>query len=287
LRLRLARRRHMIRLYCGHLIVLLDCSFWGLLGPFLAVLSWFPFYLVNIFCPPSPEFFLRVKTPWDAMLFMYTVIHGVRVIDADGKHGVLIPGVSKMKGAFLANHRSWGDFIADPAMAAAVPVARTAAVCVTCLAGLFGVLLGGIIMIQRGKTDRQELKAKCAMVDRYLFYPEGTRRANKPDSDEVCALKPGGLKNIYEAGDAAYIVITVGKEYIVDEYRGRVSFSTTLYRARHPPLLPADYATFEEFLAAIDVAWRSTWSRAYRLRDEVAAGKWGADPAESVGMRLL
>ena len=105
-------------------------------------------------------------------------------------------------------------------------------------------------------------------LQRYLFYPEGTRRANAPDADEPGALKAGGLKNIYEvllafprilaasaskracgaiyrlskghlskwslphseaipssfsasdqAGDAAHIVITVGKEWIVNEKR--------------------------------------------------------------------
>ena len=54
------------------------------------------------------------------------------------------------------------------------------------------------------------------------------------DADEPGPLRPGGLKNVYESGHAAHIVVTVNKEFIWDERRGRVSCRTTLYRARHP-----------------------------------------------------
>ena len=30
-------------------------------------------------------------------------------------------------------------------------------------------------MINRGKTSRQQLKERCATLQRYMFYPEGTR----------------------------------------------------------------------------------------------------------------
>ena len=59
-------------------------------------------------------------------------------------------------------------------------------------------------MINRGKTSRQQLKERCATLKRYMFYPEGTRRAGHADADEPGALKVGGLKNIYESGHAAH-----------------------------------------------------------------------------------
>ena len=39
-------------------------------------------------------------------------------------------------------------------------------------------------MINRGKTSRQQLKERCATLKRYMFYPEGTRRAGHADADE-------------------------------------------------------------------------------------------------------
>ena len=99
-------------------------------------------------------------------------------------------------------------------------------------------------MINRGKTSRQQLKERCATLKRYMFYPEGTRRAGHANADEPGALKVGGLKNIYESGHAAHIVISVNKERIWNEKKGWVSCRTTLYRARHPtPIAPSDHAT--------------------------------------------
>ena len=100
----------------------------------------------------------------------------------------------------------------SPAQSASTVVARLAAVAVTLFAGLIGLASRKVIMIRRGKTSRQQMMALCKQHNRYLIYTEGTRRENAPDADEPCALRAGGLKNIFESGDAAHIVITVGKE---------------------------------------------------------------------------
>jgi len=79
---------------------------------------------------------------------------------------------------------------------------------------------------------------------------------------------------LQEAGDEALIVITVGKENIVNERTGRVNYSTHLYRATHPPLCAKDHKTLESYLAAVDAAWRNTWRRAYELRDDEVDRIW-------------
>ena len=77
----------------------------------------------------------------------------------------------------------------------------------------------------------------------------------------------------YESGHAAHIVVTVNKEFIWDERRGRVSCRTTLYRARHPtPVYPEAHPTFDSFVAAVEEAWKSTWARAYELRAKHEGG---------------
>ena len=133
-------------------------------------------------------------------------------------------------------------------------------------------------MINRGKTSRQQLREKCDKLKRYMVYPEGTRRASMKDADQPGALRPGGLKNVYESGHAAHIVVTVNKEFIWDERRGRVSFSSRLYRATSEPLHPSDHSTLDSFLSAVDDAWRDAWRRAYQLRHDHLEHEWSEAP---------
>ena len=50
------------------LILIVDMLFWGLVMPPIAVVMWLPLRLIARTCPPSPEFFLKVETPWDILL---------------------------------------------------------------------------------------------------------------------------------------------------------------------------------------------------------------------------
>lgn len=196
------------------------------------------------------------------------------MVDCDADvPGIVMPEASFFRGAVLVNHRSWADFIIDPAQAHCAVVARAAAVAICVLGSLIGLASDRIIVILRGKTSRVELMRKCAAYERFIMYPEGTRRASAANADEPVPLRVGGIKNLYEARNAALIVITVNKERIFDERRGRVSFGTVLYRARHSPITPDDHGTFESFHRAIEVAWQDTWRRAHALRTAEEANK--------------
>lgn len=178
----------------------------------------------------------------------------------------------------------------DPLQAHAGTVARGMAIVVVMLTGLLGVVTerltrsSGLIWMNRGSTSRQQLAVACARHPRYLIFPEGTRRANKPNADEVVDLRPGGLKNIFEAKDDAHIVVTVDKELLMNEARVSVGFCVTLYRARHPPIAAVDYPTFEAFLDAVNAAWRTTWARAHALRAERQGGGGGKPPTRAAAM---
>jgi len=250
-----------------YVLLILDCLFWGLIAPLLNIPLWIVLRLASLCCSIDPETRLRVATPWDVILNAWNIIHGIRMLDADGEHGLIVPNVADMRGALIMNHRTWSDFVVDPAQGAATVVARTAAVAVTLLGGVTGLLSRRVIMIQRGKTSRQQLMALCAKHERYLIYPEGTRRANAADKDEPAALRAGGLKNVYEAGDALHIIITVGKEDLVNEKKGILRCGVTLFRARHPPIHAKDFNTFEKYLAHVEKAWVMTWRRAYAFRE--------------------
>ena len=146
----------------------------------------------------------------------YLRAHGIRVVDEDPvKSTILIPGIESFRGAVLMNHRSWGDFGVDPYQGHCACVGRLEAFLAMGLAGMLGLLSNRAIIIQRGKTSRGVLRAMCAKHDRYLVYPEATRRAAQPNADEAIPLQGvGGLKNIWEDRALALIVITGIYTYI-------------------------------------------------------------------------
>ncbi len=268
-------------MYVSIVGVVLDTLLWFfvLVPPFLVlwVVVRLGFGLAR--APPPPW----ARTPLDFVIRVYLLAHRVRVIDADGANaaGALhVPGVDALRGALLMNHRSWGDFAFDVYQGRCSNVTRFAAFLVTGLGGVVALLSGRTIIYYRGSTTRQQLQAKCASHERYLIYPEGTRRGSAEDADEPGALRPGGLKNIHEAGLGATVVVAVDKELIVDERRGTLSAAcgglcgggATIYRAVSPTIQARDHKTFDLFLAAVEAEWRRTWARAYRLRDEHQRG---------------
>ena len=252
-------------------ILILDVLLWVIVMPLVTLAVWCVCRpVLKLACQPVPVW---LDTPWETLQSWYLVFHGVKVVDADGANTWRLPNVQNIEGCVMMNHRSWGDFVIDPTMAFAPVVARAAAIAATMFAGLIGLICGKVVMIFRGKTSRQQPREKCDKLKRYMVYPEGTRRASMKDADQPGALRPGGLKNVYESGHAAHIVVTVNKEFIWDERRGRVSCRTTLYRARHPtPVYPEAHPTFDSFVAAVEEAWKSTWARAYELRAKHEGG---------------
>mmetsp|Transcript_14753 Transcript_14753/g.48240 ORF Transcript_14753/g.48240 Transcript_14753/m.48240 type:complete len:294 (+) Transcript_14753:49-930(+) len=270
-------------------ILILDQVFWSILMPPVALTAWTVMKLCTFLCVQAgliSETPCWLDTPFDLLAYWYLLAHGVHVRDEAPAGGIavpspiLLPGIQSFRGAVLMNHRSFGDFVIDPMQANAAVVSRGAAAAAMLLAGALGVATRRVILIFRHPgpcnqpTSREELQRMCRSHQRYLLYPEGTRRASHPDADDPAVLRVGGLKNIWEVGDEAMIVITVGKEDIVNENRGHVSFNTQLYRAWHPPLRAADHASLESFLGAVDEAWRDTWRRAYQLRADDLERIW-------------
>lgn len=270
----------------GYLLLIPACVVWFVAVPPLALVLWLlarPLFAIlptfggTAECPPWLE------TPWDVVVHAATLGFGVKVCDADGEHSLVLPGVRTLRCAVLANHRSWADFFIDPAQGHCAVVARTAAVAAGGVAGLLGLASRRVIRISRGVDSRHTISAKCEAHERFLMYPEGTRRASAADAHEPSALKVGGLKNLYEAGRPALVAISVNKERVINERSGAVGCGVTLYRARSPLLRPADHPTFEGFLEAVEAAWVAAWRRAYALRDEhEPPGRGAGSPSPSL-----
>ena len=241
--------------------------FWALLAPAIILVAW-PFVWVLVVSTRGLPVPIWLKTPWDFLCHFFVWGHHIRIVDADGDDDVVPRRIVGARGAVLTNHRSWADFAFDPAQFHCAVIARRLAVVVCGIAGVMGILSGKVIMIQRGVTSRHEMFGRAAEKGLFLFYPEGTRRANGPSPHEPGELKIGGLKSIFEAQIEAHITITVGKEDILNEGVGRVGCGTTVYRASHPAIDAGEYEEFDQFLADVQSAWQETWYRAYALRDE-------------------
>uniref|UniRef100_A0A7S0HNB7 Phospholipid/glycerol acyltransferase domain-containing protein n=1 Tax=Phaeocystis antarctica TaxID=33657 RepID=A0A7S0HNB7_9EUKA len=109
---------------------------------------------------------------------------------------------------YLCNHRSMADCYVDIWQCDATVVIRQLAAAVSLLGTVAGMVSGRLLIINRGKTNRTQLAAMSAKHPRLLLYPEGTRR---PQATTPAPLRPGGLKNAYEAGHPVRIVMTAGK----------------------------------------------------------------------------
>jgi 1-acyl-sn-glycerol-3-phosphate acyltransferase len=274
----------------GIIVLIVVLVLWFIILPPIAVVLWILARTV-VFCLrfDDAEVPYWLDTPWDMLTHGAVAFFCVRVQDCDGQHSVILPGIRNMRCAVMANHRSFGDFFVDPAMADCAVMARIAAVAVTCIAGCIGLAWNRIIMVNRGQDSRQMIFERSERHERYLFYPEGTRRASHPDADEPVALKPGGIKNVYEGNRPVLINICVNKERIVNEKKGWVSWGVVLYRARAGPIDPADYKSFDAFLKAVEQAWGDAWRRAYNERDTCETGQGsnreapahGSDPLSS------
>lgn len=267
----------------GFLILIPAMLVWFILMPPIAVLLWLVVRaVVSVTRLDEADLPYWLETPWDILTNASSAFFCVKVQDCDGQHTLLLPGIRTMRCAVMANHRSWGDFFVDPAMAHCAVMARIAAVAVTCIAGAVGLAFDRVIMINRSKDSRQTIFDKVERHERYLFYPEGTRRASHADADEPVALKAGGVKNVYEGSRPVLICICVNKERIINEKSGGVRWGVTLYRARSGPIDPADYPSFDAFLQAVEQAWRDTWRRAYAERDTCEPSGGGAEADSDV-----
>jgi len=159
---------------------------------------------------------------------------------------------------YLCNHCSMADCYVDIWQCDATVVIRQLAGAVSLLGTVAGLVSGRLLIINRGKTNRSQLAAMSAKHPRLLLYPEGTRR---PHATAPAQLRPGGLKNAYEAGHPVRVVMTAGKDAVIDERRCSATVGVRLWRVASPLLLPAEFDSFDTFMLAVEALWAATWAR--------------------------
>lgn len=159
---------------------------------------------------------------------------------------------------YLCNHRSMADCYVDMWQCDATMVIRQLAGLVSLLGTVAGLASNRLLIINRGKTDRKQLAVRSAKHPRLLIYPEGTRR---PQATTPAPLRPGGLKNAFEAGHPVRIVMTDGKDVAIDEKRCAAAAGVRLWRVVSPMVRPAEFETSEAFVLAVEQAWAATWAQ--------------------------
>ncbi|CAE8609624.1 unnamed protein product [Polarella glacialis] len=167
---------------------------------------------------------------------------------------------------FLANHRSWGDFWVDAALLGGPSfISRMlVAVSIPCSAG-WGYLRGWLWFFHRGakykggtvnwmmafwRACHEDCPGKGVVM-----YPEGTRSL----LPQGLPLKPGGLAAAFKLSWPVQIVITTNKEFVMAEKSLGIGFGIRCVTSVSEPLWPKDFASFEDFIEAVEALWQQTW----------------------------
>jgi hypothetical protein len=169
---------------------------------------------------------------------------------------------------YLANHRSWADFFLDVVMTdgRAQMLSRMAVLMVFPAFMLPVCVIKSVILFNRGQridkdrfNQRINRKMNESPVEGLIVYPEG-HRSTKTDS---LTLKRGMLHYCFDFKRTVQIVITRNKEAVLSEKDMRCSLGQTCLVGYAEAIDPSKFASFEDFLAAVQKAWDSEWKRVY------------------------
>jgi 1-acyl-sn-glycerol-3-phosphate acyltransferase len=174
---------------------------------------------------------------------------------------------------YLHNHRSWADFFLDMYVTEgrAAPLSRWAVFPVLPIVLTSGVLLRGILFFKRNRvSDKEafnkwlEARVRAGYIKGLLVYPEGHRSL----LPQGLPLKRGMLHFAYSRQWPLQIVITSHKEDLLSEKQLVARWNARLAIGFSDVIKPADFATFDDFVAAIQNIWDATWQSVYNSSEE-------------------
>lgn len=169
---------------------------------------------------------------------------------------------------YLANHRSWADFFLDVVMTdgRAQMLSRMAVMTVFPAFMIPVCVIKSVILFNRGQrinknsfNERINRKMKESPVEGLIVYPEG-HRSTKAQS---LTLKRGMLHYCFDHKRTVQIVMTRNKEAVLSEKDMRCNLGQTCLVGYAQPIDPSKFASFEEFLAAVQKSWDDEWGRVY------------------------
>jgi 1-acyl-sn-glycerol-3-phosphate acyltransferase len=164
----------------------------------------------------------------------------------------------------LSNHRSFTDFFLDSyLLGGAMHLSRYLIAFVLPVCGLYAYMSGRGIFFIRHKTSRQSLSKKIVNhLNTYtsqplIVYPEGTRYlGNSP-----IPLKYGMIKTCYEYNLPCQILMSSGKEFIVNEKTQSLNFHRTCIYTLSNQIHPKNFSSFLEFYEEITKQWQLSWHK--------------------------
>ncbi|KAL4431179.1 hypothetical protein ABPG75_006435 [Micractinium tetrahymenae] len=178
------------------------------------------------------------------------------------------PDIAEGKVVYLFNHRGWGDFFIDMWVsgARARPLSRRAVgmafpAFTSSLMSIKSILLFNRAGVKDTEKFNRWLDTELAEgpQNSLLVYPEGTR-SQKAQS---LPLKRGMLRYAFSRKLPVQVVITAGKEEVLNERRRWAHLGRTLVTGCSEVLESAQFEDFEEFAGAVQRLWDEQWERVH------------------------
>eukprot|EP00887_Chlorella_sp_A99_P006361 scaffold3.g6361.t1 len=169
---------------------------------------------------------------------------------------------------YLPNHRSFADFFLDQW----ITEGRAATLSRLAVGGVFPLVMASlvavrsIILFQRGGRRVRAKESFNAWLDdklakssqkSFLIYPEG-HRSTKGQS---LPLKTGMLKYAFSRRMPVQTIISANKEAVMDEKALSAHFGQTVVVGFSEVIDPADFGSFEDFMAKVQSTWDAEWER--------------------------
>lgn len=178
------------------------------------------------------------------------------------------PDVAQGKVVYLTNHRAWCDFFVDMWVtgARAQPLSRRAVgmafpAFTSSLLCIRSILLFNRAGVKDTEKFNRWLDSELSEgpQNSLLVYPEGTRSLKT----QSLPLKRGMLRYAFSRKLPVQVVITAGKEEVLNERRRWVHLGRTLATGCSEVLDSSQFDDFEEFVGAVQKLWDEQWARVH------------------------
>ncbi|PSC76505.1 EF hand [Micractinium conductrix] len=213
--------------------------------------------------------FWRFRGPrndcWAALSFLMWAF-GVRIRKLPGP-----APVADRKMVYLVNHRSWCDFFVDMWALGARPLPLSRGAVGAAFPAFTSSLLSvrSILLFNRkGIKDTEKFNQwldrelaegpsnpQCSL----LVYPEGHRS----QLNKSLPLKRGMLRYVHSRRLPVQVIVTAGKEEVLNESRRCVRFGSTLVTGCSEVLESSRIKDFEEFAKEVQRIWDAEWARVH------------------------
>lgn len=172
---------------------------------------------------------------------------------------------------YLANHRSWADFMVDSVLTnGGSYLARYGVFFGVPMSCFYGWVSGSVFFFHRQKgIDRDAFARFIETSWNYrpatglIVYPEGTRNLKQVS----LPLKKGALEAAYKLKVPIQVIITTNKENMINERSLSVQTHTKMVVFYSRVIHPKDFDTLQAWFAAIQELWDESWKKCHECTE--------------------